>query len=160
MPPRPALREIDANRPVGHELSVNKRAQIVGAVQGGAGFTETAQRLDLKPSTVKTTLRREPMRHANESLPRTGRPKATSARDVRTIVRYVRINPKHTYRQIRKSLQLTLSSRTIKRILEPFNIRKWQCAKRPELSEEVAKLRHEWVLLRKDWSVEEWAMII
>ena len=55
------------------------------------------------------------------------------------VVRYVRINLKHTYRQIRRSLTVSLSTSTIKRILEPFDIRKWQCKKRPELSEEVAK---------------------
>jgi DDE superfamily endonuclease len=57
-------------------------------------------------------------------------------------------------------LRISLSASTIKRILAPFHIRKWQCKKRPELSEEVAKLRYERVLLRKDWSVEEWALII
>jgi hypothetical protein len=45
-------------------------------------------------------------------------------------------------------------------IERPFNIRKWQCKKRPALSEKVAKHRFEWVLLRKDWGEKEWAMII
>ena len=48
----------------------------------------------------------------------------------------------------------------IKRILTPFHIQKWQCKKRPELSTEVVKIRHQWALTRKDFSVEEWVKII
>lgn len=141
MAQRPALREISVNRPAGHELSVNQRAQIVGAVKCGVSIAETARALNFKPSTVKTTVRRDTERHANETLPRSGRPKKATDRDIRMIVRYARLNPKHTYRQIRKSLATMLSKNTIKRILEPFNIRKWQCKKRPELTEDVAAKR-------------------
>jgi Transposase len=123
-------------------------------------YSPEAFRLDFTPSIVKATLRRDSIRTANEALPRPGRPKKASDRDIRAILRYVRINPKNTYRKIRQELQLSFSSRTIKRILEPFHIRKWQCKQRPELSEETAKLRYQWVLLRKDWSIEEWALII
>jgi IS30 family transposase len=125
MPTRRPLCEISGNRPVGHELTVNERAQIVGAVKCGVRIADTARALDFTPSTVKTTVRRDSIRTANEALPRTGRPKKASNRDIRAIVRYVRINPKNTYRKIRQELQLSFSSRTIKRILEPFHIRKW-----------------------------------
>jgi transposase len=160
MPQRRPLSEISGNRPEGHELTVNDRAQIIGAIKCGVSIADAARTLDFPPSTVKTTIRRDSVRSANATLPRSGRPSKASARDIRTIIRYVRINPKHTYRQIRQELQLSFSSRTVKRIIEPFHIRKWQCKQRPELSEEVAKLRYERVLLRKDWSTEEWALII
>ena len=160
MPRRPALREISANRPIGHELKPVDRALIVGASKCGVSIANTAQRLNFNPNTVKTTLRRDSIRQDNKALTRTGRPLKASKRDVQKIIYYVRVNPKHTYSQIRKNLAPFLSLRTIKRILEPFNIKKWQCKKRPELSKEVANKRHNWVLSRKDWSTEEWACII
>jgi IS30 family transposase len=126
MPRRGPLQEISGNRPIDHELKINDRAQIVGAVKCGIKLAETARALDFTPSTVKTTVRRNSIRHANEALPRSGRSKKASARDIRAIIRYVRINPKNTYRKIRQELQISFSSRTIKRILEPFHIRKWQ----------------------------------
>ena len=160
MPQRPALREISANRPAGHELSVNQRAQIVGAVKCGSKIADTARALNFLPSTVRITVLRDAVRHDNKTQPRNGRPKKATDRDICIIIRYVRINLKHTYRQIRKSLATMLSKNTIKRILEPFNIRKWQCKKRPELSEEVAAKRFTWVKTRENWSSEEWALII
>lgn len=76
------------------------------------------------------------------------------------IIRYARIHPKSTYAEMRQNLQLLLSYSTIKRILLPYHIRKWQCKKRPQLTPEVVDLWYEWVLLRKDWSVEDWKLII
>ena len=160
MAQRKALGEISGNRAKGHELTVNQRAQIVGAVKCGATIVDVSKTLNFNPTTVITTVQKDSIRQDNQSLPRSGRPKKADARDIRTIVRYVRINPKHTYRQIKQQLRISLSASTIKRILAPFHIRKWQCKKRPELSTEIAKLRHKWVLLRKDWSVEDWALII
>jgi IS30 family transposase len=141
-------------------LTVNNRAQIIGAIKRGTSIANPARTLDLHPSPFKSTIRREPLRNTNNSLPRSGRPKKAEERDNRTIVRYSQINLKKTYRQIRKDLQLSFSSRTIKRILEPCHVKKWQCRKRPKLSVEVAALRFVRVELRKDWSTEEWVLII
>lgn len=123
---RRPLGEISGNRPVGHE-TVNDRAQIVGAVKCGVRIAGAARAFGFTPSTVKTPVRRNSVRHANEALPRSGRPIKATERDVRTIIRYVRINPKRTYRQIKTQLRISLSASTIKRILAPFHIRKWQC---------------------------------
>jgi transposase len=126
MPQRRPLGETSGNRPVGYELIVNDCAQIVGAVKCGVRIADAARAFDFTPSTVKTTVRRNSVRHANEDLPRSGRPIKATERDVCTIIRYVRVNPKHTYRQIKTQLRISLSASTIKRILAPFHIRKLQ----------------------------------
>jgi hypothetical protein len=56
MPRRGPLQEISGNRPVGHELTINDRAQIFGAVKCGIKLAEAARALDSTPSTVKTTV--------------------------------------------------------------------------------------------------------
>ena len=114
MPQRRPLGEISGNIPVGHELTVNDRAQIVGAVKCGVRIADAARALNFTPSTVKTTVRRNSVRHANEALPRSGRPKKATERDIRMIICYVRINPKHTYGQIKTQLRISLSASTIK----------------------------------------------
>jgi hypothetical protein len=123
MAQRRPLGEISGNRPAGHELTVNDRAQIVGAIKCGARPCEVSRTLDFTPNPIFTTVQRDSIRQDNHSLPRSGRPKKATDRDIRTIVRYVRVNPKHTYRQIRQSLRILLSTSTIKRILAPFHIR-------------------------------------
>jgi Transposase len=143
MAQRHPLGEIGGNRPVGRKLTVNNRAQIGGAIKCGARPCEVRNTIYSTRQPISTTVQRESVRQDNQSLPRCGRPKNTTDRDVYTILRYVRINPKHTYRQIRQSLQILLSTSTIKRILAPFHIRKWQCKKRPELTDEVVEKRRQ-----------------
>ena len=160
MPQRTPLSAISCNRKVGCELTPNFRGKLTGAVQAGATPGVVSKIFKIPRSTVQNTCKLQTQRVEGHSKPRSGRPPKTDNRDIRTIVRYVRINPKHTYAQIKADLQLSLSARTIKRILAPSNIRKWQCKKRPELTEQTARQRLEWALHRKDWSTEEWACII
>jgi IS30 family transposase len=74
MPRRAILREIDANRPVGHKLKSIDRASIVAASKCGVSIRNTARSLNFNTNTVKTTLRRDSIRQNNEALPRNGRP--------------------------------------------------------------------------------------
>ena len=80
------LREISGNRPVGHQLTTNERAQIVSAVKCGVRMADVARTLDFTPQTVRTTIQRDSMRHANEALPRSGRPKKATERDIHIII--------------------------------------------------------------------------
>jgi Transposase len=93
-------------------------------------------------------------------LSRTGRPQKASKRDIQKLKQYAQLYPKHTYQQIRDNVVPFLSPRTVRRILNSFDIRKWQCKKRPELNTETVRKRYKWVQYRKDWSVDEWATII
>lgn len=141
-------------------MDPHTRGQIIGAAKAGLSYGRIGKIFKIDRETARQTCLLDSERVQGHSKPRTGRPSKIDDRDVRTIVRYVRINPKHTYRQIKERLRVSLSTSTIKRILAPFNIRKWQARKRSELSEEIAKLRYQWVLTRKDWTTEEWAVII
>jgi transposase len=160
MPSRRPLREINGNRPINHELTPNQRAEIVGAAKCGVRITDIGRMLNFTPSTVRYTYELSEQRDTNVSISRAGRPSITSARVKGTVVGYARCYPKSTYRQMRADLEISLSDSTIKRILLPYHLRKWQCKKRPELGPEVVNLRYQWALLRKDWSVKDWALII
>jgi IS30 family transposase len=142
MPQRTALAEIDANRPKYRELKPTDRASIVAASKCGVSIANTVQRLNFNRNTIKTTLRRDSIRQNNEALSRSSRPSKASKRDIQKIVHYVRTNPKYTYAQVRQNVAPFLSSDTINRILKPFHINKWQCKKRPALSQEIAKKRY------------------
>jgi hypothetical protein len=56
IPQRRPLGEISGNRPVGHELTVNDRSQIVSAVKCSVRIADAARAFDFRPSTVKTTI--------------------------------------------------------------------------------------------------------
>lgn len=160
MPPRTPLGEINANRPRGPELDRSIRGHIIGLSEGGLSQRAIAKRFNLARTTVQSTLYVQQDRVNNKSKPRPGQPKKHDARALNRILRFVRMHPKKTYAMVKAELDLPFSRDTLRRILEPHGIRKWHCAKRPFLSEEVALKRFEWVEKHKDWSKEEWSKII
>ena len=86
MAQRRTLGEISGNRPVGHQLTVNDRAQIVGAIKCGVSLGEVSRTLNFAPLTVTTTAQRDSIRQGNKALPRSGQPKKTTNRDVYMII--------------------------------------------------------------------------
>jgi hypothetical protein len=89
MPQRRPLGEISGNRPVGHELTVNDCAQIVSAVKYSVRIADVTRAFNFTPLIVKTTVRRNSVRHANKALLRSSRPKKATERDIYIIIRYV-----------------------------------------------------------------------
>lgn len=126
---RKALSTIDGNRRRGQELSPNLRGEITGAVKAGLSNGEAGKLFQIDRETVRKTVQLQPIREKGHSLSRIGRPKKATVYDIRAILRYVRAFPKNTYTQIRTETQIQLSTSTIKRILIPYHIRKWQCKK-------------------------------
>ena len=80
------LREISGNRPVGHQLTTNERAQIVSAVKCGVRMADVARTLDFTPQTVQTIIQRDSMRHINEALSQSDCPKKATERNIYTII--------------------------------------------------------------------------
>lgn len=117
MPPRTPLGAIDGNRQKRNDLAPFSRGKIQGMSQVGLGTREIARKTFLPPSTVQSTLERNPVRHQGESLPRSGRPPILSHRHRRLLLRIVRANPKLSYREIRNQSAVDVSDRTIRRIL-------------------------------------------
>ena len=140
-PPRRPLGPISPNRVAKKELSPYKRGQIVGAKLAGARIDELVESFHAPEGTIKTTLRQAKFRHNGVSLPRLGRPKSWTERDVRSLIRIVRQYPKYSYAQVKKELRRNWSTATIKRILEPSGITNWRAKRRPVLSEDVAAKR-------------------
>ena len=116
---------------------------------------------NLHRQTIYSTLKRTPKRPpSGESLSREGRPSKINERDGRRILREVRTFPKHTYNQVILDLGLDITPRTLSRYLDDFGIKKWRAAKRPELTEDHAKVRLQWALDHVDWGWSEWARVI
>ena len=75
------------------------------------------------------------------SQPRQGRPKSYSDRDERSILRIIRKDPTLSYSQVKRQSRLKISERTLRRILEKYNIKKWIAAQRLLLTPEHARER-------------------
>src|SRR2546421_9022747 len=122
---RTPLAPLDLNRIKNKELSLYLRGLIQTWAAIGLGTAEIARKTFLTPETVRSTLSRNPQRHEGITLPRSGRPSKLSRRDRRTLLRYVRKNPKLSYKQILIDTRLPVCKKTVYRILREEGIKKW-----------------------------------
>src|SRR5947207_2145920 len=156
MAQRTPLAPLDLNRIRNQELSPWLRGSIQTWAATGLGAAEIARKTFLTPTTVKSTLLRNPQRHEGTTLSRSGRPQILSHRDRRVLLRLIRKCPKLTYDQIISETGLDVCKKTVYRILREEGIKKWVAKQRPLLTEETAKIRLVWCLARKEWTWAEW----
>ena len=137
---RMPLMPIDSNRIRNQKLSPWLRGSIQTWAAIGLGTAEIAQKTFLTPETVKSTLLRNQRRREGITLPRSGRPQKLSACDQRTLLRFIRKYPKLTYEQVLAETGLSVSKKTVHRILKEEDIKKWIAEQRPLLIKETARI--------------------
>src|SRR5436305_8082811 len=143
MAQRTPLAPLDLNRIKNKEPSPYLRGSIQTWAAIDLGTAEIARKTFLTSETVKSTLSRNPQRHEGITLPRSGRPSKLSRRDRRTLLRYIRKNPKLSYEQVLVDTGLPICKKTVYRILREEGIKKWIAKQWPLLTEESAKIRLE-----------------
>ena len=151
---RKVLGVISSNIKKRPDLTPYNRGKIVSAAEWGISPSAIATKLELPNSTVRNTLKLDPLRNG-VSRPRSGRPREYTERHVRKLVRYVRIYPKDTYTEIRKAMGFDFCDRTIKRMLDPSGITNWHCKKRPHLTAAAVAKRYAWCKAREHWTVDD-----
>ena len=157
---RAALAQISGNARARLELSKADRNRIYGALDAGVRPSDVAGRLGFNFSTVRSTILLRDLRPQDGGVqPRSGRPKKLSDRDERILLRTVRLDPKITYLQLSKQLDLNISRSTYQRVLVHYNIRKWLAKKRPALTEDLAADRLAWARIHVTWTAADWARI-
>lgn len=158
--PSNALKEIsnNSNKPR-KELSQALRIQITTALDWGHSVREICEKYSVSRSAVYYTKKRQLVRQNNASLPRSGRPKKLSDREERRLLRYIRLNPKATFKKISTDIQCPVGRTTIKSILKEYNIAHWVAKKRPNLTPEVAAKRLAWAKDHR-WSHKQWEQVI
>ena len=87
MPPqRRALEEISRNKRAKPNLTPEERARIIGKAEAGCSTKELGEEFGVTPQCIRNTLRRWASYATIKDLPRSGRPKKTTPRDVRRLV--------------------------------------------------------------------------
>ena len=137
-------------------LTPFQRGKLVGAAEIGLSPAEIARTFNRPDSTVRNTLKIDRLRNEGNTRRRTGRPREYSDRDVRNLVKYVRLHPKDTWKEVKASTGLKFHKTTLMRMLEPSGIANWKCRRRPHLTEAAVKKRLEWCKARQHWTLEQW----
>jgi transposase len=157
---RTPLREINGNRQGRIELSTSLRQRVAGAHDCKVAKSSIARLFEIPRSTVRNTIKLDPLRIDQESLPRSGRPRLVTDRDERYILRFVRQKPKATYPQIQRDVPTTYSRSTIYRILKDAGITNWLCKRRPFLSYAAVEKRKKWCGERIEEDLDYWRTLI
>ncbi|TEY26914.1 hypothetical protein BOTCAL_1163g00010 [Botryotinia calthae] len=136
------------------------RGKIVSKAEEGLSSYRISKGLGLARGTIRYTLLQDLVRNDGICLPRASRSRSYTERDERMLLRYIRLSPKATYKQVIQEVGLDCSVTTIKRILTKYGIANWRCKKRPELTPAHAAKRLEWCLAHRGLTVEEWRLVV
>ena len=158
--PRAPLTPISSNIIRYRDLSPYLRGCIDASRLAGLSLGQIAHQYNLPKSTVSTSLRLSKLHPEGASQKRSGRPKETSERAERWLVRTVRLQPKLTYKDLIDQSPHHLSHDTIYRVLKQNGITNWRAKKRPLLTPEHAGLRLRWAEAHINWSEEQWSKIL
>lgn len=111
-------------------------------------------------STIVTTCRREALRgQRNITRPRSGRPRNLTDFDRDMIFDAIQGNPSIKYNALLDLVDHKIGRETLRKLLKDFGLRKWRKIKRPQLTDNDARLRLAWAQRYHDFTPEDWSRV-
>ena len=146
--------------PKSRELTAESRIMIFNRRQAGETLISIAKDYGMSPEGVRNICNRLKKRGDAENLPRTGRPRKTTIREDRPILKEVKKNPKITAKELKENLQLGLSLTRIRSRIHENGLTGRVCRAKPLLSAKHIKARKEFARQYKDQPMEFWYSVI
>lgn len=148
-------------------MAPRRRQQLTdyekGLIQGRRDSGQTpaliSHCMQIPKSTIKSFLSRAKKRETFDNKQRFGRPRLTSSRDDRFLIRKAKALTRIPLSALRVESNLPLSIRTIQRRLREEGIRKWKAVQRPRLTEKHAATRLKWAKEHLEWTVDMWRKV-
>ena len=149
---------------LGNRLSVEERAQIVGAHDFGAGVKELARKWGVDPKTIRGILKKNQTTGSVKDRPRSGRPPKTTKREDRTLKFHILNTPKTSSRAMALKIAPSfiknkVSYKLIQRRIKTFGLFSYVARKKPLLSPANVEKRFEWAKKHLTWTVEDWKKV-
>lgn len=148
----------------GKQISQQRRSDIIQDHQNGITKKDIAKKYALSISTVSRTISRYKNTGSNDDKPRSGRPRVSSIRQDRAILREIKKNPCLTATQLVENLFVVSSKRvsvcTVRRRLYEKNFHGRRPRKVPGLSKKNIKKRYKFALEHKNKDLDYWKSII
>ena len=115
---RASLTPISDNRTPRKEHDLLTKGQILNQAKVGLTFSQISRNLKLPRISVRDILRRLNTDFTGINKSRSGRLSILSSRDNRALIRYVRHDPKVTWRQIKIDIGLNFDTGILRRTLK------------------------------------------
>ena len=123
----------------GAELSPQMRARICELRSLKWSYDRIYKKhLEIPRTTIADTCRNEAKRLNNASRPRSGAPRVITEDERDALFEAVTLTPEISHDALQAQEAPNASLRSVKRLLQEMNIRKWVCLKRPALNERYA----------------------
>ena len=119
---RTPLTPISRNKGPRKEHDLLIKGQILGQNKAGLTPTQISRNLELPRSSICDILESLKSDPTGANKPRSGRPSILSPRDNRALIRYVRQEPKATWRNIKTVTGLEIDTGTLRRTLKANDI--------------------------------------
>jgi transposase len=126
------------------------------------GYKKIAKELKRPVATIQKALNRMKKRNTYKRKSGSGRPRKTTKREDRHIVRVAATNCFDSASEIGKTVKTkeTISKKTIKRRLNEVGIYGYVAAKKPFVNEAQRLKRLQWAFEHKDWTVDQWNSVL
>lgn len=146
------------------ELTTEQRAVIVDRIHSGQSQRQVAAALGVSRGAVERAISIHRTTGGFESLPRSGRPRSTTDRDDRILVRMSLTNRRLTAPDIRKSLSndygVHVSARTVQNRLLDVGLYGRIARRKPLISEKNRVARLTWAREHVNWSDGQWENVL
>jgi len=143
-------------------LTEFEKGQIVALRKKEISFSEIGELLHRPKRTVQTFHNRFQKRGDANTLPKPGRPKIITTRTCRRLVRESKKARHQSLSELRNDHDGAphASLVSVKRALASVNIKKWRARKRALLKYEHAVKRLAWAMEYKNWTKEDFEVVI
>lgn len=143
--------------------SSDLKAIIIEQFNRGVRQIDIARNLSIPKGTVSKLIKKFKLTNCTTNLPKSGRPNKCSPRVCRLIKRISEANPEKSSRDIQRELVLkdiTVSARTIRRILNKMGLFGRVAAAKPLISKKNKATRLQFAMAHLDWSVMKWRTVL
>ena len=145
-------------------LSHGDRVKVAILREEGYCMEAIASRVKCSHSAVSKTLKRLKESGSVDDRPLSGRPRLSSARDDRELVRFSlrkrRLTSTQLKREWNETSLVSCSSRTVRRRLDDAGLYGRVARKKPLLTDRHKTIRLNWAKEHNDWSVDDWYRVI
>jgi transposase len=138
------------------ELTDFQKGQIDGANRFGHTIAEIHYKFGHPHTTIASVIARLKNRGNSENKERVGRPRKSTNRDERLLIRRALDDTKMPLRELKFEANSDLSISSIRRRLQDEDIQKWIAAERPRLTDGHASKRFNWSKVHLHKTVDDW----
>ena len=141
-------------------LVVEEKQTILNLSKKGFSSREIGEFVDRSYRTVIYVIKCFDERQNLLPLPRSGRPRISTKKDDRRLLRNYKSDKKKTARKLQDEWHIDACSQTIRNRLTEQGLNNYSTTKKPQLSSKNVQQRLEFCKKYESWTVEDWNTVV